>query len=83
MPVTTLVAAAATEKNTLPLDDLALIGVFGPSNDRRALLRHASGRIEQVRPGARVNGRQVIAIDADALVVRVAGGTRRLKMPPG
>jgi hypothetical protein len=83
MPNTTKAAAAATEKNKLQLRDLSLIGVFGTSNDRRALVRHASGRIERVRPGERLNGRQVIAIDGNALLLRAGRGTRRLEMPAG
>ena len=77
------VAAAATLKGEIRLDQLVLIGVFGTEEERRAMVRHASGRIETVTMGARVGGRQVVAIDTDAVLLQTSSGTTRLEMPAG
>ncbi|WP_149866498.1 hypothetical protein [Tropicimonas marinistellae] len=75
------VAAAATQKNRFRTGETSLIGVFGHPDDRRALVRHPSGRIEKVRPGERLKGGRVAAIEADSLVYLSSGRERRLKMP--
>ena len=77
------VAAAATRKGEIRLDQLVLIGVFGTEEERRAMVRHASGRIETVTMGGRVGGRRVVAIDTDAVLLQTSSGTTRLAMPAG
>lgn len=77
------VAAAATTKNEIPLDRLALIGTFGTDSNRYALLRHASGRIQKVEMGDSVSGRRVAAIGEGELFLRGGSGTKRLDMPEG
>lgn len=78
-----IVASAATRKNGLPLDEMALIGVFGKETARRALIRHASGRIETVRPGERLGGRTVVSIGLDGIVLKSGSRVQRLEMPSG
>ncbi len=78
-----VVASAATLKNGISLDRLVLIGVFGTEAERRALVRHASGRIERVRPGERLGGARVLAIGTAELVLKSGSGTRTLEMPSG
>ncbi|MFV0359525.1 hypothetical protein [Tropicimonas sp.] len=77
------VAEAATQKNTIALDELVLLGTFGTDDARTALVRHTSGRIEKVAPGNRVGRATVVAIDADSLVLKTGSRTRRLQMPQG
>ena len=45
--------------NALSLRDLALIGLMGPANDRRAMLRTSFGRILLVRVGDELDGGRV------------------------
>ena len=54
--------------------NLALIGVFGASGNRHALVQLPSGAVERVRPGDRVQGVQVAAVGTDS--VRLLGGGR-------
>ncbi len=77
------VAAAATQKNEIRLDRLALIGTFGTDENRHALVRHASGRIEKVKMGERVAGRRVMAIGKGEIFLKASSGTTRLEMPSG
>ncbi|MFD0978487.1 hypothetical protein [Tropicimonas aquimaris] len=76
-----LVASAATQKNEISLNQLALIGVFGTETDRRALLRQSSGRIVRVQPGQRVGGATIVGIGASELILKSGSGTRKLEMP--
>jgi hypothetical protein len=50
--------------------DMALIGVFGDSDDRHALVRLPNGAIERVSPGDSVQGAQVAAVGADSVRLR-------------
>lgn len=75
------VAKAATQKSTIELGELALIGTFGTEQRRSALVRHSSGRIVKVTMGERVSGRKVVAIDKGILYLQTSGGTRKLEMP--
>lgn len=79
-PTPAPVAQAATEEGMLPSRTLVLLGTMtGP--DPRALVRLPSGRIETVKPGARLQGYDVAGIQ-DGLVLLVRNGqSRRLSMP--
>lgn len=77
------VAEAATQKNTIALDALVLLGTFGTEEDRRALVRHATGRVQKVEPGERVGGARVVAIGKDSIHLQSRGRVRKLEMPLG
>jgi type IV pilus biogenesis protein PilP len=67
-PTTTSVARAATEENAINLRRVNLIGVYGSSNDRRALVRLSNGRYSRVTVGDRLDGGQVQAIGPSSLI---------------
>ena len=82
-PVPRSVAEAATEDSVLALRDLALIGLMGPANDRRAMIRTAFGRILLVRVGDELDGGRVTSIGDSALTYTKRGRTYTLEMPAG
>lgn len=74
------VARFATKPDVLHSRQLAVIGLFGPDTDLRALVRMPSGRIKQVAPGNRLAQGQVIAIDRKGLLISRQGQTQRLPL---
>ncbi|MAM61050.1 hypothetical protein [Maritimibacter sp. UBA3975] len=68
IPSSASVARTATMKNALNLRKLNLIGVYGSSSSRRALVRMGSGRYVKVSVGDRLDGGQVVAISDTRLV---------------
>ncbi|PRY25242.1 hypothetical protein CLV78_102419 [Aliiruegeria haliotis] len=73
--------AIATTKKGIELDELALIGVFGTDTKRRALVRHASGRVQKIAMGGRLSGGKVVAIGKDEVFIRFGSRTQKLEMP--
>ena len=73
MPTTVTVARQATVKNAIDLGKINLIGVYGSSANRRALVRMPSGRLLKVKIGDRLDGGQVAAI-GDSELTYVKGG---------
>lgn len=61
--------------------NITLIGVFGASNQRHALVRLPNGNVQRVRPGETVAGAQVAAVGADNVRIRVNGSDRVLRLP--
>ena len=61
--------------------DLALIGIFGGSEGRTALVKMSNGKIRKVGPGDTVQGVQIASIGSNS--VRVIDGRREtlLEMP--
>lgn len=76
---------AATIQNALPLRQLALLGTVETPGETRALVRLGTGRVEMVRPGDKVGGREVLAIERGALLISRAGAgaAQRLEVPGG
>ena len=74
-------AAAAGFGSRASRDDVALIGVFGGSDGRKALIRLPNGKIRKVQAGDSVQGIEIAAIGSDS--VRVTDGRREsvLEMP--
>jgi hypothetical protein len=60
---------------------VALIGVFGTSSRRHALVQLPNGSVQRVRPGDAVNGVQIAAVGADTVRVRVNGRDGVLRLP--
>ncbi|MFL4470879.1 pilus assembly protein PilP [Tateyamaria armeniaca] len=74
-------ADLATQRDVIPLRSLQLIGVVGPEEDRRALLRSSGGQIDTVRVGDALRQGTVVAIDDDAVILNAATGSRTLRIP--
>ncbi len=81
LPTRANVAKQATIRNAINLSKLNLIGVSGPSNGRKALLRLPSGRFVRVEIGDRIDGGRVAAIGVDSLSYVKSGRNRILKIP--
>lgn len=75
------VATRATQEGVLALNRTALIGVFGSSSNRRALVRLANGSIVRVSIGDRLDGGRVAAIGTSDLTYTRSGRSIRLAMP--
>ena len=80
-PTNAITSKMATQRGVLPLRSLQLIGVVGPDDGRRALLRSAGGTIRTVRVGDQLRQGRVVAIDVDAVILSTGTGTRRLTIP--
>ena len=74
------VAAMATETTVIPRG-LILLGVFGTSEEPRALIRLTSGRTRTIMPGDFVSGRMVAGIDDTSVHLRRGSTVYRLTMP--
>ncbi|MBE0413226.1 hypothetical protein [Yoonia sp.] len=77
------VARAATQENVISLRDMNLIGVYGRSNARRALVRLNNGRYVRVEVGSTLDGGQVTAISEKSLNFVKRGRTYALELPSG
>lgn len=83
IPTTASVARQATIQNALNLNKINLIGVYGTSSSRRALVRFANGRLKKVQVGDRIDGGKVSAISDTELRYVKSGRNIILKMPKG
>ncbi|HQY43671.1 MAG TPA: hypothetical protein PK450_05765, partial [Paracoccaceae bacterium] len=71
LPTTRTVAKKSTYANAIDLGDVNLIGVYGSSSNRRALVRMPNGRFVKVKVGDRLDGGKVAAIgDAELRYVK-------------
>ena len=75
------VAQAATLESAINLREVNLIGIYGGSNDRRALVRLGNGRYLRVTVGDRLDGGRVTAISAEALSYTKRGRSITLDVP--
>ena len=76
------VAASAQIEDALPLNELALIGLFGTPDGASALVRAPDGDILRLVAGDQALGLTVTAIDDTALhFVDASGAPSRLTMP--
>lgn len=80
LPTTRTVAKKSTLANAIDLGDINLIGVYGSSANRRALVRMPSGRFVKVQVGDRIDGGKVAAISDNELRYVKGGKTYSLKM---
>ncbi|MEX2520421.1 MAG: hypothetical protein WD969_13940 [Paracoccaceae bacterium] len=74
------VASAATLRDAIPLSDMNLLGVFGSSKSRRALLRLSSGQVLRVSQGTVVEGWVISRIDATSMRITRGGDARTLEL---
>ncbi|NIZ59421.1 hypothetical protein DL239_00365 [Sedimentitalea sp. CY04] len=75
------VARLATQNKVLNQKSLALMGLFGPTNDLTALMRLPGGRVRRVNRGARLLAGRVVGIDDKGVLFEKNGTTHRLAMP--
>jgi hypothetical protein len=75
------VAQKATLVKALNLRKVNLIGVYGTSSSRRALIRLSNGRYKKVEVGNRIDGGKVTAIGKEQLRYTKSGRNIVLKMP--
>lgn len=80
-PTAGSVATNATLENAINLREVNLIGIYGGSNDRRALVRLANGRYTRVTVGDSLDGGRVTAISAGALSYTKRGRSITLEVP--
>jgi hypothetical protein len=80
IPTRANVAKQATIRNALDMGDVSLIGVYGSSQNRRALVRMESGRFVKVEVGDRLDGGRVQAIGETQLTYVKNGRSIVLKM---
>jgi hypothetical protein len=83
IPTRASVAKQATYKNSINLSKVNLIGVYGTSSNRYAMIRQANGRFVKVEVGDRVDGGRVAAISDRELRYVKNGTTLTLEMPKG
>ncbi len=83
VPSSASVSRRATLDNAIGLNRLNLIGVYGTTADRRALVRLPSGRYRKVKVGDKVDGGRVLAIGASELRLQRGGRNLTLNIPDG
>jgi hypothetical protein len=81
IPSSANVAQQATLRNAINLRDLNLIGVYGNSSNRYALVRNPNGRYVKVSVGDRLDGGRVAAITASELRYEKRGRMVTLALP--
>ncbi|MGV6811414.1 MAG: pilus assembly protein PilP [Brevirhabdus sp.] len=77
----TITATNATQTGTLPLGQVTLLGVFGPSGAQTALVRLASGRVKRVTTGDHVGGGRVARIEGSRITLVKPGKEVELEIP--
>lgn len=81
IPASANVAQQATLRNAINLREMNLIGVYGTSADRYALVRNPNGRYIKVSVGDRLDGGRVAAITASELRYEKRGRMVVLELP--
>lgn len=81
IPSSANVAQQATVRNAIDLRDINLIGVYGTSAERYALVRNPNGRYVKVEVGDRLDGGRVAAITASELRYEKRGRMVVLELP--
>ena len=82
-PSRSTVAMRATIPDAIRLNEVNLVGVYGTTGDRRALVRLPSGRYVRVRVGDRVDGGRVARITESELFYQKGSRTVSLRVPRG
>lgn len=78
-----VVAQHATQPDALDFSMLNLLGIFGPANDLRALVRMPGGKVRKVQTGQRLGWGKVVGIDESGVMIVKNGRTTRIDMPQG
>ncbi len=80
IPTRASVATHATITNAIRLHDINLIGIYGSSSSRRALVRLKNGRYVKVSVGERLNGGKVVSITEKRLIYTKNGRNYTLEL---
>ncbi|HEY9037789.1 MAG TPA: hypothetical protein VIN05_02455 [Roseovarius sp.] len=83
IPSSASVSRQATVDDAINLRKVNLIGVYGSTSSRRALVRLGNGRYQKVRVGDRLDGGQVAAIGDSELRYIKRGKNLVLRIPQG
>ena len=83
IPSRASVATQATLKNAINLGRINLIGVYGNTSSRSALVRLPSGKFVKVKVGDRMDGGRVAAIGQSQLSYVKGGRQVVLAIPQG
>ncbi len=83
LPTSASVARQATEENVINLRKINLIGLYGSSSSRRALVRLSNGRFVKVGVGDRLDGGRVTQIGSNALTYKKGSRNLTLKLLQG
>jgi len=81
IPTGARVGSTATIKDGIVLGDISLIGIYGTSKTRRALVRLPQGRYVQISRGDRVSGWTVSAVGEDAVRIQKGSRNKVLRLP--
>ena len=81
IPTSARVATVATIEDGINLGDLSLIGIYGTSKTRRALVRLPQGRYVQISRGDEVRGWTVSAVSDDAVRIQRGSKSKILRLP--
>jgi type IV pilus biogenesis protein PilP len=82
IPTSASVATRATTENALNLREINLIGIYGSSNARRALVRLKTGRYVKVVVGDSLDGGKVTSISASRLIYQKGSRAYALDVLP-
>ena len=82
IPTSASVANQATTPNAIDLREINLLGISGPSNARRALVRMENGRYVTVKVGDRLDGGRVTSITSDGLTYQKGARNYTLQLLP-
>lgn len=69
-----VVAENATRRGVIPLDEVALLGVAGPDDAMRAIIRMADGAIVTGALGERIALGDLVEISPAGVVIELANG---------
>lgn len=83
IPTRASVARQATVSGAINLGRMNLIGVFGTTGNRHALVREDGGRIRRVKVGDRLDGGRVTAIGQSNLSYQKGNRAVQLALPRG
>ena len=81
IPSSARVSRVATIDDGIDLGALSLIGIFGRSNNRYALVRTPQGSIAKVQRGQRIGGWTVAAIGEDGVRIQKRSKAQVLRLP--
>lgn len=76
-----IVADNATKPDTLPMAEVALLGVAGPEGDMKALIRLSDGTILRAGLGERMSLGRLTEISPAGVVLELANGNASFLRP--
>ncbi|HHS94748.1 MAG TPA: hypothetical protein ENK63_05370 [Rhodobacterales bacterium] len=75
------VAANATKSDVLPMDEVALVGVAGPDDAMRAIIRMSDGSIITGAVGERIQLGRLLEVSPAGAVLELASGNATFLRP--